>query len=174
MTLLQNPFSLFLSNPPGAKGYNDNTPNQDNFSYTIYGSWHLIVVMDGHGPSGHRVSTRCVQTIPYYLIKSDFWGQAQQQMSSKATQAQAAENYKQALTEAFALASKDLLGFAIEADFDVSSWGCFAGGLSGSYRVLIKYKTITLISRGGPLQAHAESEKNFFPLQYSLQLQTPY
>eukprot|EP00392_Amoebophrya_sp_AT5.2_P005145 g5154.t1 len=72
--LLQEKYQFIYSCVKGAKGYNDTTPNQDNFSYTVYQNWDIIVVMDGHGPCGHFVSARCVQTIPFYLCNNQKWG----------------------------------------------------------------------------------------------------
>ena len=48
-------------------------PNQDNWSVTAFKSgWTLFCVHDGHGPYGHFVSTRTVQTVPWYLMESGF------------------------------------------------------------------------------------------------------
>ena len=48
-------------------------PNQDNWSVTAFKSgWTLFCVHDGHGPYGHYVSTRTVQTVPWYLMESGF------------------------------------------------------------------------------------------------------
>mmetsp|Transcript_13534 Transcript_13534/g.33231 ORF Transcript_13534/g.33231 Transcript_13534/m.33231 type:complete len:413 (-) Transcript_13534:805-2043(-) len=105
--LLQEKYQFIYSCVKGAKGYNDTTPNQDNFSYTVYQNWDIIVVMDGHGPCGHFVSARCVQTIPFYLCNNQKWG----------------KDMKGALKEAFAKASEDLLAYAIEKDIDVQASG---------------------------------------------------
>ena len=48
-------------------------PNQDNWSVTAFkGGWTLFCVHDGHGPYGHFVSTRMVQTVPWYLMECGF------------------------------------------------------------------------------------------------------
>ena len=64
--------------------------------------------MDGHGPCGHRVSSRGVQTIPYYLLRSNQWLQPDK---------------SHAIKEAFAKASEDLTGFALQNDIDVQASG---------------------------------------------------
>lgn len=56
----------------GCKGKSDKSPNQDNFSITYFkNGWKLICCLDGHGPYGHFVSSRAVQTIPYFLSLGD-------------------------------------------------------------------------------------------------------
>merc|ERR1719436_254154 len=56
----------------GSKGFRDTTPNQDNFSLTTFNNgWTLACAFDGHGPCGHTVSTRAVQTVPYFLCRSE-------------------------------------------------------------------------------------------------------
>merc|ERR1719171_3264445 len=77
----------------GSKGHNDISPNQDNFSITYERTgWQIACVLDGHGKDGHFVSTRAVQTIPYYLLKSESWP----------------GDVRAALLEAFNHAEKDL------------------------------------------------------------------
>ncbi|CAD7949267.1 unnamed protein product [Amoebophrya sp. A25] len=105
--LLQEKFKFIYSCVKGSKGYNDNSPNQDNFSYTVFNGWDIIIVMDGHGPCGHRVSARCVETIAYYICKSAKWG----------------KDMKGCIREAFAKSSEDLLGYAIDQDIDVQASG---------------------------------------------------
>lgn len=105
--VLQEKYRFLYSCVKGSKGYNDTSPNQDNFSFTVFQGWEIVIIMDGHGPCGHRVSTRCVQTIPYYLCRSSKFG----------------KDKKGAITEAFAKASEDLLGYAIDEDVDVQASG---------------------------------------------------
>eukprot|EP00435_Cladocopium_sp_Y103_P029039 s4270_g7.t1 len=51
----------------------DRSPNQDNFSVTQFKSGYtLVCVFDGHGPYGHIVSTRAVQTVPWFMVND--WG----------------------------------------------------------------------------------------------------
>lgn len=92
----------------GCKGYGDTSQNQDNFSFTVYEDWEILVVMDGHGMCGHDVSRRVVETLPYYLIRSPFFLEG---------------DIEPALKECFELSSKDLLGYAVEQDFDVQASG---------------------------------------------------
>jgi len=105
--VLYDDYGFFYSCTKGAKGYNDTSSNQDNFSFTVYGDYSISIVMDGHGPCGHRVSARCVQTIPYYLTRSEDW----------------LKDIPKALKDAFASASTDLIGYAIENDVDVQASG---------------------------------------------------
>lgn len=107
-TDLKDKYRFIYSCTKGSKGYNDTSPNQDNFSLTVFDGWQILIVMDGHGPMGHYVSARVVDSIPYYLCKSDLF---------------ACGDYEAALVDAFKLASQDLLGFAIERDIDVQASG---------------------------------------------------
>jgi len=108
ITDLKDKYKFIYSCHKGAKGYNDTSPNQDNYSYTIYKDYHIMIVMDGHGPCGHRVSTRGVQTLPYYMIKSPHFE---------------AGDIKAMCKDACDIASKDLLGYAVEQDIDVQASG---------------------------------------------------
>lgn len=55
----------------GSKGAGDTTPNQDNCSLTYFtNGYALVCVFDGHGKDGHVISTRTVQTVPYFLVRS--------------------------------------------------------------------------------------------------------
>jgi len=105
-------------NPPpiiacqkGSKGFRDTTPNQDNFSLTYYkNGYTLACTFDGHGPNGHIVSTRTVQTVPYFL----------------ATSASFPNDMSAALIEAFEKAQKDLVGHALQFGWDVQASGSTA------------------------------------------------
>lgn len=132
---LQEKYKFIYSCTKGAKGYNDTSPNQDNFSYTVYNGWDIIFVMDGHGPCGHHVSARCVQSLPYYLCRSTKFE----------------KDKKGAITEAFAKASEDLLGYAIDMDVDVQASGStcvmymmkddvYYSGNVGDSRIVIGYE----------------------------------
>lgn len=101
-------FRFVFSCLKGCKGRGDNTPNQDNFSVTEFSNgWTVYCVMDGHGPNGHFVSTRTVQGLPYYLVNSPFFP----------------DEMDDALTEAFDLTNKDLLGHALQSEYDVQASG---------------------------------------------------
>eukprot|EP00397_Hematodinium_sp_SG-2012_P003067 GEMP01003075.1.p1 GENE.GEMP01003075.1~~GEMP01003075.1.p1 ORF type:complete len:432 (+),score=74.52 GEMP01003075.1:63-1298(+) len=131
--------NIVFSCVKGFKGRGDSTPNQDNFSVTVYNSgWIVYCVMDGHGPNGHFVSTRTVQSLPYYLGNSPFFP----------------NEMKDALTETFDLTNKDLLGHALQANFDVQASGstcvvCVRNpegdklwtGWVGDSRIVIGYET---------------------------------
>jgi len=123
----------------GCKGRGDTTPNQDNFSVTVFNDgWTVHCVMDGHGPNGHFVSTRTVQALPYYLFNyPDF-----------------PNDMEGALREAFELTNKDLLGHSLENNYDVQASGCTAAvcvqspcktqlwmGWCGDSRLVIGYET---------------------------------
>jgi len=95
----------------GSKGFRDTTPNQDNFSLTYFkNGWTLGCTFDGHGPYGHLVSTRTVQTVPYYLAKSKHFP----------------DNMEAALIESFETAQKDIVGLALEDGWDVQASGSTA------------------------------------------------
>lgn len=99
---------LVFSCIKGCKGRGDTTPNQDNFSVTVFkDDWTVYCVMDGHGPNGHWVSTRVVQGLPYYLYNSPFFP----------------DEMEDALNECFDLTNKDLLGHSLQAGFDVQASG---------------------------------------------------
>lgn len=116
-TFLHDPRKLPGSTPPvvmcqkGSKGYRDTAPNQDNFSITYFkNGYTLATVMDGHGPFGHIVSHRCVQTVPFYLSQSPSFP----------------SNMKEALIEAFETAQTDLVGHALQNAWDVQASGSTA------------------------------------------------
>lgn len=133
----------------GSKSVCDTSPNQDNFSYTICNGWHLIVVMDGHGLSGHEVSSRCVRTLPYYLVRSPHFRANCKEANCKEEGSLAnskedgsccdpgdSASVKAALRSAFSEVSKDLLTASVEEGFDVQG--------SGSTCVLFMYKGDTV------------------------------
>lgn len=69
--------------------------SEDNFFVHHVGAVTMYGVCDGHGPFGHLVSFRLVQTIPYFLTNSEHFG----------------KNWEEALKEAFAKAQEDLEEF---------------------------------------------------------------
>jgi len=131
--LLQEKYKFIYSCVKGSKGYNDTSPNQDNFSYTVFNGWDIIVVMDGHGSCGHRVSTRVVQTLPYYLCHSTKFNKYTHNNTNDTNKTNDnfhtdihiinPEDIHQALNDAFGKASEDLLGFAIDSDVDIQASG---------------------------------------------------
>jgi len=95
----------------GSKGFRDTTPNQDNYSITYFkNGWTLACTFDGHGPNGHIVSTRTVQTVPYFLANSEAFP----------------DSMGDALIEAFEKAQKDLVGHALQHGWDVQASGSTA------------------------------------------------
>eukprot|EP00928_Gymnodinium_smaydae_P034349 TRINITY_DN24360_c2_g1_i1.p1 TRINITY_DN24360_c2_g1~~TRINITY_DN24360_c2_g1_i1.p1 ORF type:complete len:499 (-),score=110.97 TRINITY_DN24360_c2_g1_i1:81-1493(-) len=95
----------------GSKGFRDTTPNQDNFSVTYFANgWALACAFDGHGPFGHLVSTRTVQTVPYFLVKSGHFP----------------ADMGQALIESFELSHKDVVAKSLEDGWDVQASGSTA------------------------------------------------
>eukprot|EP00927_Polykrikos_kofoidii_P006218 TRINITY_DN1252_c0_g1_i1.p1 TRINITY_DN1252_c0_g1~~TRINITY_DN1252_c0_g1_i1.p1 ORF type:complete len:486 (-),score=96.18 TRINITY_DN1252_c0_g1_i1:85-1467(-) len=100
-----------ISCQKGSKGLRDTTPNQDNFSVTYFkNGWTLACAFDGHGPFGHLVSTRTVQTVPYFLCKSEHWP----------------DKMEAALIEAFEQAQRDVVAAALAESWDVQASGSTA------------------------------------------------
>ena len=119
-TVGEIPFNrpYFVSCQKGSKstqGYDP--PNQDNWSVTAFKSgWTLFCVHDGHGPYGHYVSTRTVQTVPWFLIEeSDFDKDSIDE-----------ECIEQALLDAFQKSEADLVRYAVASKKDVSESGSTA------------------------------------------------
>jgi serine/threonine protein phosphatase PrpC len=95
----------------GSKGFRDTTPNQDNFSITVYkNGWTLACAFDGHGPFGHIVSTRTVQTIPYFVAHSPSFP----------------DDMPTALIEGFERGQKELVAHSLENGWDVQASGSTA------------------------------------------------
>mmetsp|Transcript_19393 Transcript_19393/g.41298 ORF Transcript_19393/g.41298 Transcript_19393/m.41298 type:complete len:460 (-) Transcript_19393:28-1407(-) len=95
----------------GRKGFRDTTPNQDNFSITNFkNGWTLACAFDGHGSFGHLVSTRTVQTVPYFLVCSESFP----------------DKMEAALIEAFDNAQRDVVAFALQGGWDVQASGSTA------------------------------------------------
>lgn len=93
-----------------AKG-SKSTPNQDNFSVTrLRAGCTIMCCMDGHGPDGHRVSHRTVQTVPFFLVNSSSFP----------------HDMETALNEAFDSAHKDLIELASLEDWDLHGSGSTA------------------------------------------------
>jgi len=100
-----------ISCTKGSKGFRDTTPNQDNFSIAFFkNGFSLACCMDGHGPFGHMVSTRAVQTVPYYFINSPHFP----------------SNIEGALVEAFERAQKEVVASALQQGWDVQASGSTA------------------------------------------------
>jgi len=98
----------------GQKSASDPTPNQDNYFILHRAGVHLYGVCDGHGPFGHLVSFRLVQSLPKLLLASPHYG----------------KDWKLALKEAFLAAQQELLDFCNERNINVE-----ASGAAGSVLV---------------------------------------
>jgi len=100
----------------GQKSASDPTPNQDNyFVINLSGGIQLYGVFDGHGPFGHLVSFRLVQSVPHLLMNSQHFG----------------KDWNAALREAFLGGQHELLNFAAQQDINLE-----ASGAAGSVLVM--------------------------------------
>jgi len=113
----ENP-AFCISCQKGSKGMDGkDPPNQDNWSVTRFQSgWTLFCVHDGHGPYGHHVSTRTVQTVPWFLIKD----------SGFDTASINEDRIKQALLHAFEKSQADLVRYAAENNINIAESGSTA------------------------------------------------
>jgi cGMP-dependent protein kinase 2 len=104
----------FIACQKGSKGFRDTTPNQDNFSISTFANgWTLVCVFDGHGPNGHLVSTRTVQTVPYYVLPHMTENPSDKEMMD-------------ALIDGFEKAQKDIVASSLENSWDVQASGSTA------------------------------------------------
>ncbi|CAK9087613.1 Probable protein phosphatase 2C 64 (OsPP2C64), partial [Durusdinium trenchii] len=96
----------------GCKGFKDTSPNQDNFSVTHFKSGYtLVCTFDGHGPFGHIVSTRTVQTVPWFMVNESGFDKDTIDESG----------IEKALINAFEKAQKDVVAHSLENDWDVQA-----------------------------------------------------
>ncbi|CAK9023756.1 unnamed protein product [Durusdinium trenchii] len=91
----------------GQKSAADPTPNQDNYFAHHVGPIGLYGVCDGHGPFGHLVSFRLVQSLPHFIASNPNWG----------------EDWGLCLKEAFLAAQKELIEFAAREGFNLEASG---------------------------------------------------
>jgi len=102
---------VVISCQKGMKGVHDISPNQDNFSITYFKSGHAMACcFDGHGEYGHLVSTRTVQTVPYFFLSSKSFP----------------DDVPDALTDAFEKAQMDVIEFARRDGWDICGSGSTA------------------------------------------------
>merc|ERR1719482_2394734 len=87
----------------GQKSAADPTPNQDNFFIHHIGPISMYGVADGHGPFGHLVSFRLVQTLPHFLTTSKHWG----------------KDWAECLKEGFLAAQADLETFCGQQNINI-------------------------------------------------------
>lgn len=100
-----------ISCTKGSKGFRDTTPNQDNFSLVYFNNgYSMACCLDGHGPFGHLVSYRAVQTIPYYFINSSHFP----------------DSIQEAFEEAFERSQKEILALSLQEHWDVQASGSTA------------------------------------------------
>merc|ERR1719456_982570 len=113
---LKGPSSCAMLCNKGQKSAEDPTPNQDNlFLVSLENGIDIYGVCDGHGPFGHLVSLRLVQSLPHFLTKNPNFP----------------EKMEAAMTEAFAAAQQDLVDFSKAEDMNFA-----ASGSTGSILVL--------------------------------------
>lgn len=111
---LQGTTEIAILCQKGRKSASDPTPNQDNFFVLHLGPYGIYGVCDGHGPFGHLVSFRLVQSLPSLITSSTHFG----------------KDWKACLIAAFMDAQKDLLTFCSSHDINVE-----ASGAAGSVLV---------------------------------------
>lgn len=101
----------------GSKGGADSSPNQDNFGfYKFRNGWELVVVMDGHGPFGHVVSGRAVQTLPFFLNQSANNVFGNDEWDVKDAESTQSKSMEHCLQEAFNCSQTDLDGYSTQKD----------------------------------------------------------
>eukprot|EP00445_Apocalathium_hangoei_P033813 CAMPEP_0203951986 /NCGR_PEP_ID=MMETSP0359-20131031/85737_1 /ASSEMBLY_ACC=CAM_ASM_000338 /TAXON_ID=268821 /ORGANISM="Scrippsiella Hangoei, Strain SHTV-5" /LENGTH=844 /DNA_ID=CAMNT_0050884797 /DNA_START=19 /DNA_END=2553 /DNA_ORIENTATION=- len=98
----------------GQKSASDPTPNQDNYFILHKGPIQIYGVADGHGPFGHLVSFRLVQTLPHFITTSQHYE----------------KDWAACLKEAFLSAQSDLLNLCERHNVNVE-----ASGAAGSVLV---------------------------------------
>lgn len=99
----------------GQKSPDDPTPNQDNYFMKFVDGVSIYGVLDGHGPFGHLVSFRLVQSLPHILINHPSFG----------------VDWEKAMKESFVAAQKELLTFAEDQGVNLE-----ASGSAGSVLVM--------------------------------------
>eukprot|EP00929_Paragymnodinium_shiwhaense_P121730 TRINITY_DN9409_c0_g1_i1.p1 TRINITY_DN9409_c0_g1~~TRINITY_DN9409_c0_g1_i1.p1 ORF type:complete len:798 (-),score=236.35 TRINITY_DN9409_c0_g1_i1:257-2650(-) len=99
----------------GQKIPSDPTPNQDNYFVHHVGNVTMYGACDGHGPFGHLVSFRIVQSLPRLIEGSQHFG----------------KDWPAAFREAFQAAEEELEAFALEHSVNIE-----ASGAAGSVLVL--------------------------------------
>jgi serine/threonine protein phosphatase PrpC len=92
----------------GLKGVSDSSPNQDNWSYCKFGQYEFFCVQDGHGPQGHLVSFRGIQTLPHFITSSSKFPR----------------NIPDAISEGYIRCHEDLVRHSVEHDYDIQVSGC--------------------------------------------------
>mmetsp|Transcript_10843 Transcript_10843/g.24572 ORF Transcript_10843/g.24572 Transcript_10843/m.24572 type:complete len:1132 (+) Transcript_10843:117-3512(+) len=91
----------------GQKSEFDPTPNQDNYFVHTIGGVSIYGVCDGHGPFGHLVSFRLVQSLPHLIVTSPHFG----------------KDWEATLKGAFVAAQADLVSFCAEQNVNIEASG---------------------------------------------------
>jgi len=91
----------------GQKSEFDPTPNQDNYFVQSIGGVSIYGVCDGHGPFGHLVSFRIVQTLPHFITTSKHFG----------------KDWEATLKEAFVASQAELVKFCAEQNVNIEASG---------------------------------------------------
>ena len=102
------PAHVTVSCIKGLKGVSDSSPNQDNWSYFKFRGYEFFCVQDGHGPQGHLVSFRGIQTLPLFITGSSKFP----------------NNISDAITEGYQRCHDDLVRHSVEKDYDIQVSGC--------------------------------------------------
>lgn len=109
----------------GCKGAVDTAPNQDNFSITYFKNGYIMAcAFDGHGTDGHKVATRTVQTVPYFLAKS--WEDLEALKKEALEEDELEEQMEEILMEAFTSAHEEVVALARRERFDAEASGACA------------------------------------------------
>lgn len=114
-TKLEASTSIAVVCQKGQKSADDPTPNQDNYFVKFVNGVSIYGVMDGHGPFGHLVSFRLVQSLPTILMNHPSFG----------------TDWEKAMKESFVEAQRELLAFAEVQNINVE-----ASGAAGSLLVM--------------------------------------
>lgn len=109
----------------GCKGAVDTAPNQDNFSITYFKNGYIMAcVFDGHGKDGHKVATRTVQTVPYFLAKS--WEELEALKKEELEDDELEEQMEELLMEAFSSSHGEVVALSRRERFDAEASGACA------------------------------------------------
>ncbi|CAD7933891.1 unnamed protein product [Amoebophrya sp. A120] len=115
--------SLFIQK--GQKHNFDPTPNQDNMFFHTFNNGILLTgVCDGHGPFGHIVSLRLVQSLPFFLVKNN-----EKLFCGSATTLHSDVDWQGLFNKAFGDAMQDLVDFGKKENVNLDVSGSTASVL---------------------------------------------
>jgi len=112
-TKLEKSTEISILCEKGQKSRSDPTPNQDNLFILHIGAVSMYGVCDGHGPFGHLVSFRLVQSLPFFITKSK----------------NVHKTWEEALKDAFLSAQNDLVQFCSSESVNIEASGAAASVL---------------------------------------------